>query len=159
MEQKYVLKNQLEKHLFGGEAFMPVDEMLKKIPFTQIHIRPKGLPYSFYELFFHMSFTQKDILKYCTNSSYSSPSWPNDYWPEKVAPAKETEWMELQKDFFEDREKLRRLIHSEDTALSDTVPSHEEHTIFREVLLVIEHTAYHSGQLLIILRHLGLHAS
>jgi uncharacterized damage-inducible protein DinB len=159
MEQEKVLKKQLEKQLFGGEAFVPVDEMLKKIPFTHIHLRPKGLPYSFYELFFHMWFTQKDILEYCTNSSYSSPSWPNDFWPEKVAPSRESEWMELQKSFFEDREKLRNLVISKDTALSDPVPSNEEHTIFREILLVIEHTSYHSGQLLIVLRHLGLHSS
>ncbi|WP_029037511.1 DinB family protein [Salinimicrobium xinjiangense] len=159
MAKEDIIKKQLEKQLFGGEAFMPVDEMLKKISFTQVHIRPKGLPYSFYELFFHMWFTQKDILGYCTNSSYSSPSWPDDYWPKKVAPAREPEWIELQKAFFEDREKLSRLILSEDTALNDPVPSNEEHTIFREILLVIEHTSYHSGQLLIILRHLGLHSS
>lgn len=153
------LKKVLIKHLFGGEAFMTIDEMMKKIPFTQVHIRPKGLPYSFYELLFHIWFTQKDILEYCTSSSYSSPSWPNDYWPDKVAPAKETEWMELQKAFFEDRKKLGDLIASEEIRLVDPVPSNEKHIIFREIMLVIEHTSYHSGQLLIILRHLGLHPS
>ena len=151
------LKKQLKKHLLGGEAFIPVDEMLKKISFTDIHLRPKGLPYSFYELFFHMCFTQDDILEYCTNSLYSAPSWPQDYWPNKVAPAREIEWKELQKRFFETREKLAALIDI--VELEDHVPSNEHHSFFREILLVIEHTSYHSGQLLILLRHLGLHSS
>jgi uncharacterized damage-inducible protein DinB len=151
------LKKTLSRHLFGGQAFMPVDEMLKKISFTDIHLRPKGLPYSFYELFYHMWFTQNDIIEYCTNSLYSAPSWPQDYWPEKVAPAKEIEWKELQKSYFEDRQRLADLI--EEVELHDHVPSNEEHSIFREIMLVIEHTSYHSGQLLIILRHLRLHSS
>ena len=157
MNSNNLLKKQLQTHLLGGEAFMPVDEMLKKISFTDIHLRPKGLPYSFYELFYHMCFTQDDILEYCTNSLYSPPSWPQDYWPDKVAPAKETEWKELQQRFFEGREKLAALIDR--VELDDHVPSNEHHSFFREIMLVIEHTSYHSGQLLIILRHLGLHPS
>ena len=153
------LKKTLVRHLKGGEAFIPVDDLLTKIPFTDIHLRPKGLPYSFYELFYHMRFTQHDILEYCTNSLYSPPSWPEDYWPGKVAPAKEIEWEELKNAFFEDREKLIALINSEKVDLQDPVPSNAAHTIFREILLVIEHTSYHSGQLLIVLRHLGLHSS
>lgn len=48
------MKEQLVKHLNGGEAFMSVDEMLKEIPFSETGVRPKDLPYSFYELFYHM---------------------------------------------------------------------------------------------------------
>lgn len=151
------LRSTLSKHLLGGQAFMPVDEMLKIIPFTDIHLRPKGLPYSFYELFYHIWFTQNDIIKYCTDSLYSPPSWPQDYWPNKVAPAKETEWKDLQKSFFEDRQRLVDLIDK--VELNDYVPSNDKHSFFREILLVLEHTSYHSGQLLIILRHLGLHSS
>ena len=138
---------------------MPVDEMLKKIPFQQIAIRPKALPHSFFEVFYHIWFTQRDILKYCTEAEYHSPHWPQDYWPREQVAVNEAEWQGLKNAFFEDREKLSKLLTSEGTDLLNKVPSGKDHSIFREILLVIEHTAYHSGQLLIILRHLGLHSS
>lgn len=159
MDTSIGLKEQLVRHLKGGEAFMPIEEMLKKIPFSELGKRPAGLPYSFYELFSHIRFTQKDILDYCTKSDYSSHNWPDDYWPEKKAPENEAAWESLKKDYFNEREKLSKLILSPENELSDPVPSAEEHSLFREVLLVIEHTSYHSGQLLILLRHLGLHSS
>ncbi|GAB2771562.1 DinB family protein [Salinimicrobium soli] len=153
------LKKIVAQHLKGGHAFMPVDDMLEKIPFNKIGISPVGLPYSFYELFSHMQFAQNDILDYCLRKDYKEAKWPDDYWPGKVAPENEQEWEQLKKAFFEDRKALEELLTSEDSTLIDPVPSNPQHSLMREVLLVIEHTAYHSGQLLILLRHLGLHSS
>lgn len=150
------LKNILAKHLEGGEAFMPVEKMLKQISFDRLGERPNGLPYSFYELFYHMWFTQKDILEYCLQKNYEAANWPEEYWPQKQAPQDKEEWETLKNAFFEDRKSLSDLLLSAE--LSDKVPSNPKHNILREILLVIEHSAYHSGQLLIILRHLGLHS-
>ncbi|HER41291.1 MAG TPA: DinB family protein [Salinimicrobium catena] len=159
MDASIGLKEQLVRHLKGGEAFMPIEEMLKKIPFSELGKRPAGLPYSFYELFSHIRSTQKDILDYCTKIDYSSHNWPDDYWPKEKAPENEPAWESLKKAYFTEREELSKLILSPEKELSDPVPSAEKHSLFREVLLVIEHTSYHSGQLLILLRHLGLHSS
>ena len=41
------LKEQLLKHLKGGEAFMPVSELLEKISFKKSGKRPVGLPFPF----------------------------------------------------------------------------------------------------------------
>lgn len=149
----------LVKHLRGGEAFMPIDKMLEEIGFHDIGKRPRGLPYSFYELFYHIKFTQNDLLEYCTNPDYEAPKWPRDYWPVQKAPNDIVSWEQLKAAYFKDREHLERFILSEETDLLSRVPSGKDHPILREVLLVIEHTAYHSGQLLILLRHLGLHTS
>ncbi|WP_324719396.1 DinB family protein [Salinimicrobium sp. HB62] len=159
MPAEFGLKKTLSKHLFGGEAFLTVDEMLNLIPFDQLSVRPHDLPYSFYELFYHIWYTQRDILSYCTEVDYSAPHWPAEYWSQQQGPRDAAEWKALKNAFFEDRQKLRQLINSEEAGLNDKVPSSEKHTLFREILLVIEHTSYHSGQLLIILRHLGLYSS
>jgi len=58
------IKDQLIKHLTGGAAFMPVEELLKFVSSETVLRRPKDLPYSFYEIFYHMRFAQKDILDY-----------------------------------------------------------------------------------------------
>lgn len=153
------IEEQLGKHLFGGEAFMPLDKILNKIPFDHLGKRPEELPYSFYELFYHIFYTQRDILQYCLKPDYTAPSWPEDYWPEQQAPRDPEAWKKIRDNYFEDREQLKNIIISKGVNLKDHVPSGKEHSIFREILLVIEHSAYHTGQLVIILRHLGLHSS
>lgn len=159
MENHSEIKKQLLKHLHGDEAFMPVDEMLKEIKFDKLAVRPQDLPYSFYELFYHCWFTQEDILKYFKSREYEAPDWPQDYWPDKKAPENREEWEELKSSYFEDRKAIIDFILEPDTDLLDSVPSNEKHTYLRGILLVIEHTAYHTGQMLILLRHLGLHSS
>lgn len=156
MEPEKLYKRQLIKHLLGGEAFMPLDDILKVMPYDRLGERPRGLPYSFYELFYHITFTQRDILNYCLKPDYSAPQWPQDYWPEEEKPKDPEAWNSLKSAFFEEREKLMKLLASGEFTLSNPVPSNKDHSYFREVLLVIEHTAYHTGQLLIILRLLGL---
>lgn len=156
METHDELKKTLVSHLEGGEAFMPVEEMLQKMEFDKLGERPKGLPYSFYELFYHMWFTQKDILNYCLKEDYKADDWPDAYWPKERKPKNEKDWKGLKNAFFEDRKALTNLLSTSE--LSEPVPSNNSHNFFREALLVIEHSAYHSGQLLIILRHLGLHS-
>lgn len=159
MQTSAGMKKQLINHLKGGNAFMPVDEMLPKIKFRDIGKRPAGLPYSFYELFYHIRFTQLDILQYCRDKDYREHSWPADYWPSQQTSDNEEAWEDLKAKYFKEREELADLILSKDIELSDSVPSNKNHTYFREILLVIEHTSYHSGQLLILLRLLGLHSS
>ena len=65
MTENRQIKAQLIKHLEGGEAFMPLKELLNEIPFEKLGERPGNLPYSFFELFYHIWFAQKDILDYC----------------------------------------------------------------------------------------------
>ncbi len=159
MEKKSEIKQRLCRHLQGGEAFTPVEELLEKMQFEKLGERPKDLPYSFYELFYHMWFTQKDILNYCRAKTYVTPAWPADYWPEKRKPIGQEEWEKLQSDYFSDRQELSTLLLHPERELMDPVRMNSEHSLLREILLVIEHTAYHTGQMLILLRHHGLHSS
>ena len=159
MPQDTYINELLIKHLKGGEAFMPVQNALEEIEFHRLGERPQDLPYSFYEIFYHMWFTQRDILDYCRKADYSAPEWPKEYWPECTAPENPQVWEDLKSSFFEDREKLISVIKNAENGVLTPVPSNEKHTLLRETLLVIEHSAYHNGQLLILLRHLGLHSS
>ena len=155
MAQK-LLKEQLLRHLHGGEAFKNVEDLLEDISYKKSGERPVGLPYSFYEVFYHMAYAQKDILNFCLAESYTMPSWPKAYWPaEKKAKTKE-EWKSLVSEFFEDRKLLMAFIEDENTDLLQVVKHGEEQRVLRELMLVIEHNAYHTGQLAIILRLLGL---
>jgi len=151
------MKKQLIKHIKGGEAFYPIDKMLGEIPYSKVGIRPSGLPYSFYELFYHIVFAQKDIIDFCIAGDYTKVDWPDGYWPKEQSPSNETEWQKLKNDYFKDQETFLVYVENEDTDLSQVVRHGDSQTVLREILLIIEHTAYHTGQMLIVLRLLDLH--
>ncbi|MFD2828818.1 putative damage-inducible protein DinB [Leeuwenhoekiella aestuarii] len=151
-----LLKEQLLRHLQGGEAFKNVEDLLEDISYKKSGERPVGLPYSFYEVFYHMVYAQKDILNFCLAESYVTPSWPKDYWPTENRAETKEEWKSLVSDFFEDRNVLIAFIEDEKTDLLQVVKHGDKQSVLRELMLVIEHNAYHAGQLAIILRLLGL---
>ncbi len=152
------MKEQLIKHLQGGEAFTPIDQILEEITFEKVGERPSGLPYSFYELFYHIVFAQQDIFEYISNNNYQAPKWPDGYWTEEQAPKNEQAWEDLKSRFFKDRKELIKLIQQPETDLNQTIKNSDEHTLFREFMLIVEHNAYHTGQLLVVLRLLDLHS-
>ncbi len=158
MCEERIIHERLAIHLKGGEAFMPLTEMLELISFEDINTRPSNLPYSFYELFFHIAFAQKDIVKFTCSNDYTAPKWPEYYWPrEKMCRSKE-DWESLKAEYITDRDRLVNFLLEENNKLSGAVKNGKDHqTLLREVLLVIEHSAYHTGQLMIILRLLNLH--
>ncbi len=158
MSENALIKEQLAKHLGSGEAFMSIPEILSKISYEEINTRPSNLPYSFYELFFHIVCTQKDIVKFTCSDDYTEPKWPDYYWPKDKNCRSIEDWESLKSEYFADRDRLRAFIIDDKNNLTDSVKNgSQQQTILREVLLVVEHTAYHSGQMLVILRLLNLH--
>ena len=153
------LREQLVKHLHGGEAFTPIAEILKEISYDQLGKVPAGLPYSFYQLFYHIRLAQHDILEFSRNPGYQSPEWPEGYWPANKAPESKEAWQQLQDSYFKEREEFCNLLLNSDNGLFEPFSHGSGQNLLREALLIIEHTAYHSGQLLAVLRLLGLHKS
>lgn len=151
------LRDQLIKHINGGEAFMPLEKVLEEITFDNLGIQPEGLPYSFYQQFYHLKFAQYDILEFSRNPDYKKIKWPDDYWPEKTAPDDEQEWENLFNAYFKEREEFCSLLSDPDNDLYKPFPQGSGQTLLREALLIIEHSSYHIGQLLVILRLLKLH--
>lgn len=149
------IKQQLNKHLVGGQAFSPIDKVLDEMPFDKIGIITDGLPYSFYQLFAHIRIAQLDILEYCTRDDYKAQNWPDDYWPDESAPASQEVWNELTESYFSERQEFCDLILSPETDLMEPFKSNKDHNLLRQAELIIEHTAYHTGQLYVIFRLLN----
>lgn len=149
------LRRQLVSHLKGGQAFSPIDKVLDNMSYDLIGIVPDGLPYSFYQQFYHIWYAQKDIIAYCKNDDYKAPNWPDDYWPENSSPVKKSEWKELIQNFYHDRDSLSRYILDSSSNLFEPFDSDADHNLFREIQLVIEHNSYHASQLYLIYRLLN----
>ena len=151
------LREQLVKHIKGGEAFMPVDQLIDKISFEQLGIVPAGLPYSFYQLFYHMRLAQHDIIQFSIDPEYQSPKWPEEYWPQEKAPQSREAWEQLKDNYFREREEFCQYLLNPAYSLFEPFDYGSGQTLLREALLIVEHNAYHTGQLLAVLRLLGLH--
>ncbi|MBW2961717.1 DinB family protein [Mesonia aestuariivivens] len=153
-----MIRKQLIKHLEGGEAFTPLDEVVEEINIKQLGVRPEGLPYSFYELFYHIVFAQQDILNYILDENYLAPQWPDGYWSKVQTPKNKQAWEDLKQQFFKQRKELIAIVEDEDLDLNSLIKNSKEHTLFRQLMLIVEHNAYHTGQLLVVLRLLDLHS-
>ena len=116
---------------------------------------PSGLPYSPWQLVEHLRITQHDLLDFCRNPEYEELAWPGDYWPKDVAPPSGKAWDESLRRYREDREALQSLARDPDVDLTARIPHGTGQTYLREILLAIDHAAYHIGELIVVRRLLG----
>ena len=83
--------------------------------------------------------------------------WPDDYWPRNPLPPDAGAWNKSVAELIADREKLKQLVQDPGVDLFSTVPTgKDKQTYLRAILLVIDHTAYHVGQLIAVRQALGV---
>lgn len=117
--------------------------------------RPPGWPHSAWELLEHLRIAQHDILDFCLNPNYVERSWPKDYWPPTPEPPSDEAWDESVQRVMADLGALKRLALDPAIDLVSTIPHGSGQTYLRELLLVIDHNAYHVGQLVAVRRAIG----
>jgi hypothetical protein len=144
------LRSQLVDLLREGNAHMSFAQAVADFPESMINTRPRNVSYSFWHLLEHLRLTQHDILEYVTSADYRERDWPRDYWPASDAEATRQQWDATIAAFERNRNQLIAIVEDESTDLFATVPSHDEHAILREMLIIADHNAYHIGELAIL---------
>lgn len=150
------LRHQLVRLMRGQGAHLPYEPGLFSIPVSHRGAVKRGVPYSPWQLLEHMRIAQWDILRFCIDPNHVSPEWPAGYWPESKKPPNRNAWAKSVREFFSDLRKMENLIMNPETDLFRIIPHGTGQTILREALLVADHNAYHSGQLVTLLRALGV---
>lgn len=152
------LRAQLVRLLDWQEAHVGFDDAVDGIPADRRGSVASGFEHSIWQLVEHMRLAQKDILEFCVNPRYvHALNWPDDYWPRNPAPPDATAWNASVAEFKNDREALKRLAEDASVDLFATVPTgKEQQTYLRALLLVVDHNAYHVGQLVAVRRALGI---
>jgi hypothetical protein len=117
--------------------------------------RPNGFPHSPWEILEHLRRTQADLLDFCRNPNYRELEWPKDYWPPSPEPPTERAWDESVAAYRHDRAQLQTLTTDSSIDLLAQIPHGSGQTYLREVLLALDHAAYHVGQLIDVRRLLG----
>ena len=149
------VRDLLRKALAWKEAHATFDDAVAGIPTNLRGVRPANLPYSAWELLEHLRITQRDILDFCIDPNYSERKWPDDYWPPSPAPESDAAWEQSVREFVADRAALQKLANDASTDLDAKIPHGSGQTYRRELVLVIDHSAYHVGQLVLVRRLLG----
>ena len=157
MDQNTALREHLVKLLDWQEAHAGFEKTIEEgIPPELRGAQPQGAPYSPWQLLEHMRVTQYDILDFCINPDYKERTWPDEYWPESVAPPAEDAWEESISLFKENLTSIMRLALSPEIDLFAPIPHGNGQTYLREILLVADHNSYHLGQFVVLRRLLGV---
>src|SRR5688572_16975390 len=145
MNSDTMLRAHLKKLLDWEDAHVNFDTAVKGIPENMKGIRPQGFPYSLWEIVEHIRICQLDILDFCRNPEYKERAM-EDYWPKTPEPTRE-EWDASMERFENDRRALMSLADDPNTDLFATIPHGQGQTYLRELLLVADHNAYHTADL------------
>lgn len=143
---------QLEEALTGGNAHASFDDAVKDLPYDLLGVVPNGLPYSIWQLVEHIRITQWDILEFSRNAHHTSPHWPDDYWPLQKAPAKSGDWKKSLDQIVADRKAFIALLHKAGEDIYTPFAYGDGQSLFREAVLIVDHTGYHTGEIIVLRR-------
>ena len=146
---------ELEAGLNGGNAHATYEDAVKNIPHKLLGSVPDGVPYSLWQLTEHIRIVQEDILEFCRNPHYKSPNWPDDYWPKEKTPAHAGDFKRSVDQTIADRKAFIDLLHKAGEELYTPLAHGDGQSLFREALLIVDHTSYHTGEIILLRRLLG----
>jgi hypothetical protein len=149
------LREQLVKSLKGGQAFVSFEKALEGIRPELRDVRPNEKLHSIYEELEHMRIAQQDLLYYALEPDWESPEWPAGFWPQPNKKVSKEEWNKTVNGFFKDQKKAIKMVKDQNIDLLSIIPGSTEYTYLREVVIIIEHNAYHLGKILDIRKALG----
>jgi hypothetical protein len=152
------IRDELILQLNGGHAHAPLESVLKGIPREKCGEVPKGLPYSLWQLLEHLRIAQEDILRFSTSDDggYRELAWPDEYWPKKAAPPAEDAWDTSVAQLNQDRHAMCEAIADPARDLFKPFPWGDGQNLLREAMVLIDHNAYHMGEMIAVRRLLGI---
>ena len=149
-----VMRKNLLQSLDGRNAHLTFKATIKNFPPEHYNTKLENIEYSCWGLLEHMRIAQEDILDFIKNPEYVERKWPADYWPS--GSADKEQWKASVERFQTDENEFRKMLEDETLDLFSPIPHAPDYTLFREILLIVNHNSYHTGQLLTLRKMLGI---
>ena len=151
------LREQLARALDWDEAHAGFSKAIDGIPAAQRGTQASGFEHTPWQLVEHMRLALRDLVDFATNPNYThSMKWPQDYWSTHKTPTV-MEWDESVAAFRADLARLQSIVRDPSIDLLGSVPTGKKtHTHLRNILLALDHNAYHVGQIVAVRRALGV---
>ena len=147
MKNETIIREQLLQFFHGGNAHLSFERAIDQFPMEHINEKVSNIDYSPWQLLEHIRIAQWDILEFIRNPNHISPKWPDGYWPSPNESADHQNWENTWKKIQLDMNDVIELAKNPDTDFFAPIPHSKNYTIFREILLIADHNAYHLGQL------------
>lgn len=155
MNVKKELVKTLKELLLKANAHVTFADAVKGLPAALRGVVPEQLPYSIWQLVEHIRITQADILEFSRDADYKSPRWPEGYWPASPAPANDHVWQKSLDQIKADTHAFIELLEAPEADLFSPFPYGDGQHLFREAVLIADHTSYHTGEIVAIRRLLN----
>lgn len=155
MNTDQTLRDQLLWLLRGGDAHLDFDRAVADLPVELRGVKANGVPHTAWRLLEHMRIAQWDILEFSRDPNHVSPKFPDGYWPAGDAPPDDAAWDRSVAAFRADLQAMQALVADPRIDLFVPIPHGQGQSILREALLIVDHNAYHLGQLVMLRRLLG----
>jgi hypothetical protein len=150
-----VLVDELLALLRGGNAHMGFDEAIADFPLEAINRKAPHVNYTFWHLLEHMRIAQRDILDFVRDPDYVSPEY-EAFWPPRNAKADEAMWKKTIASFRADLKAAHKMVADPKTDFFSPIAHAKDYTVFREILLIADHNAYHISEILALRRVMGI---
>jgi len=138
------------------QAHMSLGDVVAALHPTLRNKKPEGLPHSIWDLLEHIRIAQKDLLDFCTDADYQhDKTWPDDYWPNDTGDISHDKWAESLAEIERDTNALKAFTTEEGRDLTAKIPAGTGQTYLRTVLVALDHTSYHTGEIVNVRRLLG----
>ena len=132
------------------QAHATFDAAVANMPKDLRGKRPDNFPHSAWELVEHIRIAQDDLADFMERADYHQIKWPDDYWPQNPAPPSDAAWDESIAAVIRDREHIKQIATRESIDLTATIPWGEGRTYLRTILVAVDHTSYHVGQIIAV---------
>ena len=157
MQPMQPIREQLARALDWEEAHVGFSKAVAGIPPDHRGARANGFAHTPWQMLEHLRLALHDLAEFALNAQYDhAMRWPDDYWPPNAAPSA-SEWDASVAAFRADLARLQSLARNPVVDLIAPVPTgNATQTYLRTLLLVIDHNAYHVGQLVALRQALGI---
>ena len=150
MHSDQVVREQLLALLRGGNAHISFEQAIAHFPVEHFNTKPANVSYTPWHILEHIRIAQWDILEFIRNPDHVSPQWPSGYWPHPEETVNQDQWERTISLFLANLGSLRDIVTDSDIDLYAPIPHAPDYTIFREILVVADHNAYHIGEFAIL---------
>ena len=140
------LKSDLLEFLESHPAHVDAKKSFQDLYPENRHKKVENFSHTIWEELEHIRLAQEDILRYMLEPGWKSPQWPEGYWPDEKVKISNEEWEKSLNGFFNELKEVQEFVKSAKIDLTTKIPHAKNHTYLREILLIIDHNAYHLGK-------------
>jgi hypothetical protein len=149
------IRSIVARSLDWEEAHATFDASVANFPEQLRGTRPPNFPHSGWELLEHIRIAQDDLADFMERADYHQIKWPDDYWPKSPEPPSSAAWDESIAAVRRDREHLKEITLRPTIDYAAKIPWGTGQTYLRTILVAVDHTSYHVGQIVAVRKLLG----